>query len=366
MNRILHSIAIVLFFIPAKSQVVINEIYGGGGNASAIYNRDVIQLKNLGNQTVNLTGYALQYASESGNSWNVDLFPSNTIIGAGEILNVMLGTNDVNVGADPPSPSVLIDPGAGGFINLAVRAGKIALTSNTTQLTGSGCPTSAVDYVGYGNTGTQTCGPHTTATLPAGAASNSRGYIRINTSVPGTFEINNSPLPVEFTEFNVRIEKSVILLSFSTLSEINNDYFTIERSADGFNYTDIGTIQGAGNSNELRNYDFEDYRPLSGMNYYRIRQTDFDGRYGFSDVRAIRFNSNVAVSIAPLASSDEITVDTGLESFQILLFDTTGRLVKTSSGFYRTALTVSDLQQGIYYLHIKGDSYQGIHKIMRI
>ena len=101
-------------------------------------------------------------------------------------------------------------------------------------------------------------------------------------------------LPVELISFSGRNEEGKNILNWQTASEINNDNFIIERSADGHSWTGIGKIQGAGNSSTIHNYDFVDESPLSlgrgvgGEVYYRLKQTDFDGRYEYFGPIAIQ------------------------------------------------------------------------------
>jgi hypothetical protein len=84
-------------------------------------------------------------------------------------------------------------------------------------------------------------------------------------------------LPIELVSFNCDVVDNNILLSWLTATEINNDYFTIEHSIDGFNWYSLQTIQAAGNSNNTLEYSFMHYFPDSKINYYRLRQIDFDG-----------------------------------------------------------------------------------------
>ncbi len=79
-----------------------------------------------------------------------------------------------------------------------------------------------------------------------------------------------------------------IQLKWSTATEINNSYFTIERSSDGKEFAELGKVKGAGNSNYIRNYNFSDENPFEGINYYRVKQTDFDGQFSYTPVIAIR------------------------------------------------------------------------------
>ncbi len=84
-------------------------------------------------------------------------------------------------------------------------------------------------------------------------------------------------LPVELLSFDASVEGSTVQVSWTTATEENNNYFTIERSIDGINYESIGTVVGGGNSNQVLEYSLTDRNPLPGTLYYRLKQTDFDG-----------------------------------------------------------------------------------------
>jgi hypothetical protein len=89
-------------------------------------------------------------------------------------------------------------------------------------------------------------------------------------------------LPVELVEFKARLQDQKILLEWSTAAEINNEYFTLERSKDGRNYQTVAVVAGAGNTRELSRYNFSDRTPLPGLSYYRLKQTDYDGASRYS------------------------------------------------------------------------------------
>jgi hypothetical protein len=78
-----------------------------------------------------------------------------------------------------------------------------------------------------------------------------------------------------------------VFLEWVTKSERNNDYFSIERSEDGKIFETIKQINGAGNSTKKLHYDFTDYSPLRGTNYYRLKQTDYDGKSEYSKIITI-------------------------------------------------------------------------------
>ncbi len=104
--------------------------------------------------------------------------------------------------------------------------------------------------------------------------------------------IITDPMPVELLYFRVQSLASSIYVEWATASESNNDYYSIERSNDGTNWESISLINGAGNSNNVSTYSFSDFSPFIGIAYYRLKQTDFDGKYEyFSPVGAFFQNT---------------------------------------------------------------------------
>lgn len=84
-------------------------------------------------------------------------------------------------------------------------------------------------------------------------------------------------LPTGLTGFTGEYSHNEVLLSWKTASEINNDFFSIQHSIDGFNFEEIGTLEGAGNTNVEQSYAFVHHRPGRGINYYKLSSTDYDG-----------------------------------------------------------------------------------------
>lgn len=123
------------------------------------------------------------------------------------------------------------------------------------------------------------------------------GYvqIKINTVYGGPTSVylddfgvsEATPLPITLLYFKGNYLNNYNNLEWSTLSEKNNDYFTIQKSIDGVFFYDIFKLNGAGNSNTLLRYNINDYNIENGINYYRLKQTDYDGRYDYSDIIAI-------------------------------------------------------------------------------
>ncbi|HSH65115.1 MAG TPA: T9SS type A sorting domain-containing protein, partial [Bacteroidia bacterium] len=106
-----------------------------------------------------------------------------------------------------------------------------------------------------------------------------------------------NPLPVELVSFTATPENDQVNLDWITMSELNNDYFTVEKSTDGNSFTEIARITGAGNSKLETNYHTVDSKPVKGLNYYRLKQTDFDGEFAYSTIITVNLGSNAELSI---------------------------------------------------------------------
>ena len=139
-------------------------------------------------------------------------------------------------------------------------------------------------------------------------------------------------LPIELVEFTGWYNGVENELHWTTATEINSDYFEIQRSLNGIDFMTIGTTPAAGNSMELLNYIFYDDAPGSGINYYRLKMVDIDGSYDYSNIIAIRLNNEVIqqITVFPNPSNNEITIEylaAEAENIQIDFLDATGRKV---------------------------------------
>lgn len=107
---------------------------------------------------------------------------------------------------------------------------------------------------------------------------------------PFTLASTNSAtvLPIELGHFWATNQEHQVLLKWITYTETNNQKFTVQRSSSGIDFQSIGELNGAGNSNQTLNYEFADEKPLNGLSFYRLKQTDFDGKESFSNVISIQ------------------------------------------------------------------------------
>ena len=129
------------------------------------------------------------------------------------------------------------------------------------------------------------------------------------TAGPFDNAVNDIPaniiLPIELFSFQGKAYKHHIELFWQTAMELNNDYMAIERSLDGRIYEEIGRQVGAGNTYEMQEYRFKDMYPVSGTNYYRLRQVDYDGTSTYHKVIAVPFGDKTeGVSLYPTTSSE--------------------------------------------------------------
>lgn len=129
-------------------------------------------------------------------------------------------------------------------------------------------------------------------------------------------------------------EKKSVVISWMTYSEVNNSYFTIERSANGTDFEAITRVDGITNSNALRKYEFRDKDPLPKQNYYRLRQVDMNGNSKFSNIISTIATSNVKevkiTRVHPNPFDDQFTVDfisPANQQFSLMLLSGDGKIV---------------------------------------
>ena len=183
---------------------------------------------------------------------------------------------------------------------------------------------------------------------------------------------NICPLPVELLQFTARyIGPKTVSLDWSTASELNNDYFTLQRSSDGIHFIDLAEVDGAGTSNTVNHYNYIDAQALSGISYYRVMQTDWDGTYTFSKIVKIDDASLKTLSIIlspnPAVSGSSIFLDLmGTEAhtkIQVGIYDMLGRLMYTSTFISDASGSVHEdignlvsLSQGTYIVSVAPSS----------
>ncbi len=172
-------------------------------------------------------------------------------------------------------------------------------------------------------------------------------------------------LPVELISFKLNPSAEGILLEWITGSEIDNSHFDVQVSYDGVNWTTIGIVQGAGNTNNETNYSFLDNQIGEGVQYYRLKQNDFNGEFAYSNIRHYSFDesSKPTSFIAFQNQSNQIEVQAIFSGVgNALLYDSRGRLVEEkmfiTSGSKGMSLTFdnTNLSEGVYFVKIKSSN----------
>jgi hypothetical protein len=188
---------------------------------------------------------------------------------------------------------------------------------------------------------------------------------------------NGGQLPIELQDFDVACENGAAKISWITSSENNNDYFTIERSEDGVNFEVIGKITGAGNSTGRINYQFFDqHLPNSKTSYYRLKQTDYDGKYEYFDLKSVvscDLVSQLKVVLYPNPVSNQLSYQFELENSANVTVEIVNALGRTVYREYVNAekgnqllkLDVSDLENGIYLFKINDGVNQVTKRITK-
>jgi hypothetical protein len=165
-----------------------------------------------------------------------------------------------------------------------------------------------------------------------------------------------SPLPIELMSFTAAAAgNSRVKLDWVTSSEINNDYFTVVRSTDGTKWENVVRVDGSGNSTAAIAYEAWDDEPYVSTSYYRLKQTDFDGAFTYSEIKAVHMEADDEIVVAPNPTGNFITMSceaAGNEHVEI--FDVAGKLCLSSKPGNETAtisIDITDLMPGTYFIN---------------
>jgi len=126
----------------------------------------------------------------------------------------------------------------------------------------------------------------------------------------GTKNYLVSPLPIELISFDAIMNDRQVDITWTTATESNNDYYTIEKSKDGINFETSSIVDAAGNSQSIINYKDIDPKPYQGISYYRLKQTDFNGTYTYSKIVAVNYSlSDDGMSVFPNPTEGELNIN---------------------------------------------------------
>ncbi len=184
------------------------------------------------------------------------------------------------------------------------------------------------------------------------------------------------PLPVDLISFSADCDKEFVTLSWTTASEVNNDYFTVEKRSDGKDYSEVTKVKGNGTSSEQHFYEAKDLK-AEGVVYYRLKQFDIDGKVSYSDEIKVQCNRNglhEIVGIYPNPSHGVVAIDLFLAEgghVKVMLYNSIGQVVREEqmtlkNGFRKLAIDMSGLPPDVYQLNLTTGYSVSTRKIVKM
>jgi hypothetical protein len=200
---------------------------------------------------------------------------------------------------------------------------------------------------------------------------NSTVTLNVKGNISSGFLSESCPLPVNLLFFEVNCDMDNVLLNWSTASEINNDYFSIERSIDGINFEEIGRVDGKGNTSSTTNYTYTDLNPINRDSYYRLKQTDFNGRYEYFRMIAANCDDKINFSVYPNPFEDRFNIKLSENTsypLNLEIHDYLGRIVHAQvieSGMTEVEMN-QKIQSGTYFVKVFNENTHVMKKIIHM
>lgn len=227
------------------------------------------------------------------------------------------------------------------------------------------------DGTDWGRDGNPGVGTSTTGTTSSGTVYTTLAYTSFS---PFTFAsaMGLNPLPIELIDFTGTPIETGVLLEWETAIEINNDYFEVESSDDGESFRPIVRIPGKGNTSGSRVYRYIDAMPYQGINYYRLKQTDYDGTFTYTRMISVLVdNSPFKLLIYPNpVSNGKFTLSGNIKSIDqpvaVRMINSMGevkfqKLIQPDYTRFEVDFAIDSLPSGVYYISLQ----QGIFKSVR-
>lgn len=166
---------------------------------------------------------------------------------------------------------------------------------------------------------------------------------------------SNSPLPINLISFEAEKQVSAVKLLWITASEINNDYFILERADNNLDFYPIAKIEGAGNSNQILNYQYLDYKEINAYAYYRLKQVDFNGESSYSKTLAVtkEESSDEQLILYPNPTKEILNIKHSFEqmgNFEVIDASGAIQIESRSNNSNNTSIDISALKPGVYLL----------------
>ncbi len=273
----------------------------------------------------------------------------------------------------------------GDVVGAFNAAGELVGRGSTfTQNTPSGDITAVLIYLQTDPSGAPTCafftpGDEVTMVLENAPGLNLRATNSTFTGVPGAlsgilegpddeetdidiFNFETRFLPVTFAALQARDLGGKVAVEWATASESGNDYFVVEHGTTVGAFTEVGMVAGAGDSQDLRSYDLVHDTPAVGVNYYRIKQVDFEGTFSYSGIVPVEVagTPSAEITIFPNPARDYFNLNVGTnwqaEEVAVSVFNAEGRRIMEwaqSTNVTRQVFT-AELPAGVYVVRVDG------------
>lgn len=181
-----------------------------------------------------------------------------------------------------------------------------------------------------------------------------------------------NPLPIQLSEFTAvkDLVHNRVNLYWTTVSETNNAYFEVQRSTDGLNWEVIETVSGQGNTDREVNYISIDNKPNQGINYYRLRQVDYDGKSSFSHIQMVLFDSKSSIGqikLYPNSTSGLINItNPSYTKITLILMSLEGKTMFTKEiSESHGSIDISNITAGIYIVKIISGDFVEYRKVVK-
>lgn len=164
----------------------------------------------------------------------------------------------------------------------------------------------------------------------------------------------STALPVKFISFTSENKEASVQLNWSTGFELNNNFFSLERSIDGTNWTEVTRVE-SGKVEGVQNYMAIDSKPVNGLSFYRIKQVDLNGSSSYSEIIVNEYKSPLTVSIFPNPATTEFTVvSDNIQNLEIIVLDAQGKTCDLQSSSNENSVTFSTegLSNGVYFIKL--------------
>ncbi len=176
-------------------------------------------------------------------------------------------------------------------------------------------------------------------------------------------------LPVDLVDFSAYLNGNEVNIEWTTATEIDNEFFAVQRSSNGVSWEDIIQISGGGTNAENQYYSTIDKKPLLGISYYRLRQTDFSGKNSFSDIQTIYNTKNHQIKMVPNPANDFVQVRFAKEvlELEIEVLDSKGQSIffKRENAILHLEMDFSSFEAGLYFVKVKTDGRMEVLKLVK-